>query len=815
MNAGGMRWAGLVWALALPASALDFSLSITLENLGTRETATREIAGVSVTYPIDEADVVDRLETDIKAFMGRRSREAAAEAAELVEAYQDAEVADGVLQTVARLLGGAPLSPAAGGALREGIAEIGSLTGQWSQWSGQVSQIRLWNRAQLADRARERGEAPGQFVFEHLAYEGKGNQVNFRFKMPFATKDVGHRWFDPAAPAGEGLELDLPILVDPGSEAAAVSEGLAQLLDALAGVLKKDATENLPRGSTRYLVEKTLAHEIEARLFRQSTPGVVANGLARLYLIPHLAANLPGGREQLTAGIAEIFSIFPPEEASAEARFFERWATLDPLGEVPPGMEQAASQLFAGAVFSLSQGESTQPMPLQHLESIGVAIPEGGFDRKGFAVAMARAYPRWPEELAEMREILGRRLRASIDREKAGKRPDVTKAGESPPAAYPESYETFSVDGLTFRHPPALAGAVGRIAPQWAAEWRKAREILTQRFGGPWREGVTLTEGDFEALRAYGIEPDRGEAVIFSLSVGMMANLDRWVVRLISGNEVGIWFQDDLRAVLGERGAFGGVEFDMEERSMTVGLPKFQFGKEVGADSKVSDLGKIVDATKPYVFPVMVERDRVEGTPLDEQVEAIEKGDLFLRHFCRGAESIDPAEIAGGASGGILTEAQSLFLIIHEVFESALVKQVIASPDRRWFCDGLANLVAIRECDRRFGPGAGIKTFESLFDPVSCRALAKEVNLPRWQAVEGESPNLASVKGLAAAHYYFATRALLEATAGQDDAWIGQWIEKIQATAWNRANANTVMAAYQTLTERPLEPILREITKSE
>jgi hypothetical protein len=815
MIAGEFRWAMLVWALALPASALDFSLTLTLENLGTRETATREIAGVVVTYPVDEADVVEILETRIKAFMGRRSREAAGESAELVELCRDPEVAGGILQAVTRLLGGSPLSPAAEAALTEGFTEIESLAGQWSQWSGQVSQIRLWNRAQLADRAWDRGEAPGRFVFEHLAYDGKGNQIDFRFKLPFATRDVGQRWFDPMAPAVEGLQLDLPILVDPGSEAAAISEGLAQLLEALAGVLKKDATESLPRGMMRYLVEKTLAHEIEARLFRQSSPGVVANGLARIYLIPQLAATLPGGREQLTAGIAEIFSIPPPEEALAEARFFERWATLDPLGEVPPGMEQAASQLFAGVVFDLAQGEGSQPMPLQHLESFGIAVPEGGFDRAGFAAAMARAYPRWPEELAEIRELLGRQLRASMNREKAGKRPDVAKAAESPPAAYPESYQKLTVDGLTFRHPPAMAGAVGRIAPQWAADWRKAREILTQRFGGPWREGVSLTEADFEALRAYGVEPDRGEAVVFSLSVGMMANLDRWVVRLIAGNEVGIWFQDDLRAVLGERGAFGGVDFDMEGRSMTVGLPKFQYGQEVSADSKVSDLGKIVDATKPYVFPVMVEKNRVEGKPLDEQVEAIEKGDLYLRQLCLGAESIDPAEIAGGGFGGILTEAQSLFLIIHEVFESALIKTVIASPDRRWFCDGLANLVAIRECDRRFGAGEGLAAFEFLFDPEKCRAMAKEVNLLGWKAVEGESPNLAAVKGVAAAHYYFATLAMLEAIAGTDDDFIGQWIGEIRETTWNRVNAKTVMAAYQSLTDRPMEPILRGVVKPE
>ena len=136
---------------------------------------------------------------------------------------------------------------------------------------------------------------------------------------------------------------------------------------------------------------------------------------------------------------------------------------------------------------------------------------------------------------------------------------------------------------------------------------------------------------------------------------------------------------------------------------------------------------------------------------------------------------------------------------------------MIASADRRWFCEGVANLLAIRACDRQLGePGgnAGLKVFESLFDPASSGKRAAEIDLAAWPAVENEPQK--KDDALTRAHYYFATRVLLAATEGRDEAFLKTWIAKIRETSWNRANAATIIAAYDELTGTSLRDLIKK-----
>lgn len=59
------------------------------------------------------------------------------------------------------------------------------------------------------------------------------------------------------------------------------------------------------------------------------------------------------------------------------------------------------------------------------------------------------------------------------------------------------------------------------------------------------------------------------------------------------------------------------------------------------------------------------------------------------------------------------------------------------------------------------------------------------------------------------AHYFFATRALLQATKGRGEDFIREWIGKIRETPWNRTNATTVLTAFQQISKEDLSRFLK------
>jgi hypothetical protein len=431
-------WATVCVALTGPMAAPGFTVSNTIEGLGTRETAAREIAGVIVTYPVDEVDVVEQLETDLKAFMGRRHREAAEESKLLVEVFQSAEMQSGIRQTVSKLLGGRPLGAAAETALVEGMAEIAVMAERWQQWSGSMAEVRFWNQGQMLDRfGRQEGGAV-VLAFDQLRYELSADGFRFAFSNLVTSDGFGLDWFDPKREAVDGMRIDLPIIAPPGTDAREIVTAHRALLDEFAKQFRAAATERFLRGITSYLVEKALAREIEAGLFGKPEPGVVSAGLARLYLIPYLVNTLPGGRDEAVARIGEMLSFALPEGGEPERRFFEDWTELDPLGEVPPGMEVAAARLLAGVVFGLSQKESREGMPLVIMESMGINVSGGGLDRAGMAAAFHQVYPEWDARLAATRAEIGGQLReAATQRSQAAAAEPIEKI--EPEVRYPRA----------------------------------------------------------------------------------------------------------------------------------------------------------------------------------------------------------------------------------------------------------------------------------------------------------------------------------------------------------------------------------------
>ncbi|MCB1232180.1 MAG: hypothetical protein KDN19_18080, partial [Verrucomicrobiae bacterium] len=99
---------------------VDLEFTHSISGLGTKETASREIGGVAVTFPVDESDTVEALRPFLEMWLEKRGEAAAMEAKELTQALRDPELLELVRKNVQGLLGGGGLSDGAGEVLRVG-----------------------------------------------------------------------------------------------------------------------------------------------------------------------------------------------------------------------------------------------------------------------------------------------------------------------------------------------------------------------------------------------------------------------------------------------------------------------------------------------------------------------------------------------------------------------------------------------------------------------------------------------------------------------------------------------------------------------
>ncbi|HUF61719.1 MAG TPA: hypothetical protein VMN36_06560 [Verrucomicrobiales bacterium] len=136
------------------------------------------------------------------------------------------------------------------------------------------------------------------------------------------------------------------------------------------------------------------------------------------------------------------------------------------------------------------------------------------------------------------------------------------------------------------------------------------------------------------------------------------------------------------------------------------------------------------------------------------------------------------------------------FLIAHEYFEALLVSEVIRSQDRRWFCDGMANYLALLFCRNHLGTERADDMFASLFDEKAARAVANEVDLRGWPAAEAIEAGRQAEPKHEGHYYYLATRVIERACGDQGEDFIKRWLEEIRKTHDRRRNMETVTDAY-------------------
>jgi len=371
-----------------------------------------------------------------------------------------------------------------------------------------------------------------------------------------------------------------------------------------------------------------------------------------------------------------------------------------------------------------------------------------------------------------------------------------------------------------------LKAAVQILGPEYAKMLARARasaEELCKKAPGPGAAEEASVDADKAAWRAYGLEPDVNVLRQFAALLGVMrdgAQFTRWFV---SGDQMQIWIKEEMLSFL--KGGRKLPDFSLDRDGEGVSwnsnfsMPgQFSGGDKAAEVSPADARAKVVErmATAPHpVYPIILKR-----ADLPEKLEdaaavaaAIRAGDEKVFSIIREAGDTPGKALRDAAAfGPLFDQEQSWFIVAHEVTESAIVGTVIKSADRRWFCDGLANWVAMRQVDRRFGPGKGAEVFARLYPADNLRKQAADVDLLAWPAGEDVENGGLNVKSVPA-YYYFATLVMMKACEGRGADFIQQWLDEIRKTPQNRANAGTVLAAYQKLTGKDLKSMIGEVVR--
>ena len=502
---------------------------------------------------------------------------------------------------------------------------------------------------------------------------------------------------------------------------------------------------------------------------------------------------------------------------------------LDPLAKLDRA--KVTERLYARNLIALTLVElidkDDQQWPILHkFKKAGVAIPAGGFTMKSFTAAVDEAY-REPglfqralaakkvETLEQLRASIARLAEKKKDREPAEAKPLVA------PAPMPGRL-TAKFDMLTITFPPELKAAVEIVGPEYAKVLAKARAAMEALCKKKPPAAMEVTDADSAALRAYGIESDARLLRQFAVILGAIHDGTQFARWFASGDRMQIWIKEDMMAFL--KGGGTVPDFTLDPDGKTVNW-RFWFGLE----------GKILDA------------DKIASNPSDVLAEAVRRLDeipratypIVLKRSVLPEKLDDPAAVAtairdgegilemmrtadqdpGKASETIMSfiprfgHEQAWFLVAHEVAEAGIVKDAIKSADRRWFCDGLANWIAIRDVDRRFGAGKGAEAFAKNYDAAELHKHAAKVNLFAWPAAEdvenGSRPDVENPM----AHYFFATLVIEKACEGRGAGFVKSWLDEIRKTPLNRANTATVLAAYHKLTGKELKDIISDVVK--
>lgn len=804
------------------------------------ERETINFEGMRIVFPKGEADVVEQLKPALRKYREERRRMVDAEAREIAEVLRGTSNEEKFRKTVPGYMARDSLGAEFDARWASLSQTMRTVANAWRVWSGDLSELQLWRREELAPfQTRPDGsdnEEGSCYRFPQVSF-GK-NGARFALHPPFLVPLFGVDIMGKLNGLTDPMRLDLPLLYKPGETPEEIASYGRKFLEELPPFIHKEFAASgfgLIPALPRWALENLFRGEIEGTVVERRTAQETAlsDGIARILLFAQVLSQ--DGQKKVAEEFPKLFPFamggWDTSDPELVVRTLEK---LDPLEKVERAnvTERIFSRnLIALALLQIGQKDAAGPPILHKFKQAGVAIPEGGFTMDSFCAAVDAAYGEKDvfrsavaaskaKALAELRESVARR------KEEIAKR-NETPAEKTPDAPAPSSNrESAKFGAITITYPAELKAAVEIIGPEYAqllAQVRAAVEEFSRK-ASPTTGNPKEVEADQAALRAYGIEPDANVIRKFVALTDLMhdgTQITRW---FCSGDRIQIWIKEDMMSFLQGGGKIPQFSLSADGEGVTWGLP-FNVGGQIDigpgapavdpAEARAEML-KLVDAIPRPEYPIIFKRSSLPKNMRDAAAvaAAIRAGDAKIFDALRevpNTPELGPKVTA--AFGQSFKAEQAWFMVAHETTEWAIINTVIKSADRRWFCDGMANWVAMQDVDRRFGPGKGTEAFAKSYTAAELRKEAAKVDLLAWPTEEdiknGSRPNVGNVP----AYYYFATLVMQKACAGRDADFIHQWLDEIRKTPLNRANAETIFAAYKKLTGRDLKSIIGEVVK--
>ena len=223
------------------------------------------------------------------------------------------------------------------------------------------------------------------------------------------------------------------------------------------------------------------------------------------------------------------------------------------------------------------------------------------------------------------------------------------------------------------------------------------------------------------------------------------------------------------------RAADGGLEVTINA--------SFDFSE---GEAPEAGIRRMLDNWNRVVWPIKI-GGKPGGTPDAEVRERLET----MQQNLTGLGTYQSVEVQRMAVGNVL----------HETVEATLTEKYIHSPDRRWFCEGVANYVSYVVMESLIGADAAKQYYDVDAALAKNAALRDRVDLAHWPVAD--DPKAKDVPAdVNLANYAFASKAVFEAF--REKGTLAKTLTELGKTGGAKANMNAVYAAYEKATGKSL-----------
>lgn len=157
-------------------------------------------------------------------------------------------------------------------------------------------------------------------------------------------------------------------------------------------------------------------------------------------------------------------------------------------------------------------------------------------------------------------------------------------------------------------------------------------------------------------------------------------------------------------------------------------------------------------------------------------------------------------------------DPQLAYLVLHETTEIGIIDHYMRGPDRRWFCDGVANYVPWRVVRDLHGVQVADAIYNLREQLAKHAAFREQADLRKWPAAENQTDEEHRTP-LDAARYAFAAHAIFLMNERAGDDVLPRLFTEIGKTKPKKTSIKKIEKAWKKLSGGKLDDLLADAGK--